>query len=51
MIQILVEGGADVNCLNSMFGRSPLHYAADCGHADAVRLMMEYGGDAKLRDS
>jgi ankyrin repeat protein len=51
MIKILVDGGADVNTANRMFGRTPLHYAADCGHMDCVRLMIEYGGDVTLQDS
>ena len=33
-----------------MFGRTPLHYAADCGHNEAIRLMMEFGADTTVVD-
>ena len=33
-----------------MFGRTPLHYAADCGHSEAIRLMMEFGADTAVVD-
>lgn len=50
MVELLLKNQADPNLQNFMFGRSPLHYASDCGHSDSVVLMMEFGGDIYLHD-
>ncbi|HEV3083499.1 MAG TPA: ankyrin repeat domain-containing protein, partial [Gemmataceae bacterium] len=41
--------GADPNARNDR-QRTPLHRAADNGHADLARLLIEKGADANARD-
>lgn len=50
MCELLLKYKADPNIPNHVFGRTPLHYAVDCGNLDAVRVMLEYNGDPLIRD-
>ncbi|CAG9313745.1 unnamed protein product [Blepharisma stoltei] len=50
MVSILLNNKADPNIPNHMFGRTPLHYAADCGHMESISLMVKAGGDLDLKD-
>jgi ankyrin repeat protein len=50
MIELLLQHNADPNMANFLFGRTPLHYAIDSGHIDAVKLMLEYGADSLILD-
>eukprot|EP00358_Blepharisma_japonicum_P000351 CAMPEP_0202952272 /NCGR_PEP_ID=MMETSP1395-20130829/37290_1 /ASSEMBLY_ACC=CAM_ASM_000871 /TAXON_ID=5961 /ORGANISM="Blepharisma japonicum, Strain Stock R1072" /LENGTH=252 /DNA_ID=CAMNT_0049662029 /DNA_START=12 /DNA_END=770 /DNA_ORIENTATION=- len=50
MIKLLLEFGADPNLPNYMFGRTPLHYAVDCGYLDCVKIMITHGADPSIRD-
>ncbi|OMJ81487.1 hypothetical protein SteCoe_18055 [Stentor coeruleus] len=50
MVELILKSAGDPNLHNYMFGRTPLHYAVDCGHADCVKTMLQYGADSSLRD-
>ncbi|MFO0990843.1 MAG: ankyrin repeat domain-containing protein [Hyphomicrobiales bacterium] len=51
---ILVAAGADVNSKDSLFGKSPLHYAtgydAVHGTQEVVQFLIEHGADVNARD-
>ena len=36
--------------MNVQWGQSPLHYAAQEGHLDIVRILVENGASMSLRD-
>ncbi|SPQ23476.1 8f130bd3-c285-4eb8-adf4-5f175b419792 [Thermothielavioides terrestris] len=42
--KVLLEGGARVDVRDG-YGRTPLHWAAESGNADVVRLLVEAGAD------
>jgi ankyrin repeat protein len=47
-VQVLVANGADINKRGEE-GFTPLHYAAEQGHLDAVRCLLSLGA-ANLQD-
>lgn len=55
MVDILLKADASPNTQNfrvrpRQFGRTPLHYASDCGYADCVKLMMLSGANLSIVD-
>lgn len=42
MMKLLISGGGDVNLCNKN-GASPVYIAAENGHAEAVRLLLDNG--------
>jgi hypothetical protein len=42
--KVLLEAGANAGARDG-YGRTPLHWAADAGHADVVRLLVGAGAD------
>ena len=48
-LRALIAAGEDVNARSEHYGRTPLHFAADNGRADAVALLLENGADTGLR--
>ena len=60
MIRILVERGADMNtvnkvdtnCMNSYYqdGQTPLHMAAEDGHSNNFKTLVELGADVQQLD-
>lgn len=55
MIDLLLKAKASPNAQNfrvrpMQFGRTPLHYASDCGYADCVKLMVRAGADLGITD-
>lgn len=48
--RLLLRAGADANSRDES-GWSPLHHAADRGHAECARLLVEAGADARARGS
>jgi ankyrin repeat protein len=48
-LRALIAAGQDVNARSNIYGRTPLHFAAECGQADAVALLLEHGADVDLR--
>ena len=52
LVRLLVEGGANVACVNSRFlDATPLHCAAHHGHADCVRLLVELGAEVACKST
>jgi len=41
--------GADLNARNK-YGLTPLHKAANWGHVDVARLLLEHGADPTVKD-
>jgi len=48
-VRVLLEAHADVN-VQAENGDSPLHDAAENGHEDVVKLLLDYGANPKLRN-
>ena len=48
--RLLLEHGADVNTLNTNFGRTPLHLAADRGSVDIVHVLLEHDANVGAQD-
>jgi hypothetical protein len=46
---LLIENGANVNAKGSS-GWTPLHYAANDGHIEVVRLLLEHGAEPNIKD-
>lgn len=51
MIEILLRYNANPNIPNTLFGRTPLHFACDCGYEESVLLMLQYKADHQHLDS
>ena len=49
MVKSLLDGGADINCQNSE-SSTALIQATWYGHAVCVRLLLERGADASIKD-
>lgn len=49
VIQMLVEGGVDINTQNAQ-GCSPLHWAAGSGSISVIQFLLDMGADPHLRD-
>ena len=47
MVQLLLDKGADINTVN-IFGRTPLHHAAEYGKIDAAGLLISLGAKPQL---
>jgi hypothetical protein len=43
MVQLLSAAGADLNAVDALLSCTPLHYAVECGHHEAVRVLIEAG--------
>jgi ankyrin repeat protein len=48
-MQLLIQAGSDINARNKS-GRTPLHWAADRGAADAVGWLQGNGADDGLEE-
>lgn len=53
--ELLVLAGGNVNDSGSLFGETPLHFAADCdnaamGNHDMVRFLIAHGADVNAKD-
>lgn len=53
-IVLLVAAGADVNVKDSLYGKSPLHYATGCdvlhGGQEVVKFLIDHGADVNAKD-
>jgi ankyrin repeat protein len=49
-IRVLHASGADVHARSGLFGRSALALAAERGHPETCRLLLELGADASATD-
>lgn len=46
----LIKGGADIDRVENIYGRTPLHTAACNGRGDLVQLLIEAGADQTITD-
>ena len=46
----LLDAGADLDA-RAVNGMTPLHFAAENGHAEAVTTLLEEGADSNVRDN
>jgi|Transcript_23989 ankyrin repeat protein len=51
MCELLLQYKANPNLQNFVTGRTPLHYAVDCGYYECVRILLKYEGNPLLKDS
>jgi ankyrin repeat protein len=49
-VNVLLEGGADVNYRSAYNGRIPLHLACQEGHESVVKVLLESGADVDVAD-
>ena len=50
-IRRLLSAGVSPNCRRVVNGKSPLHYAAQFGYTDMVKLLLDAGADPNMSDS
>lgn len=50
MVDALIKNGTDVNVRNK-FGLTPLHFAADNGHAPTALMLIRSGADINSEDN
>jgi ankyrin repeat protein len=48
---VLIEAGAEVNARETLRGTTPLMWAADEGHAPAMKVLIDAGADIKARSN
>jgi ankyrin repeat protein len=52
---LLVTAGANVNAKDSLYGKSPLHFAMDChaqrGAQEVVQFLIDHGADVNAKDN
>ncbi|KAL4911904.1 ankyrin [Aspergillus aurantiobrunneus] len=41
--KVLLEQGADVDCKDTKYGRTPLSWPAERGHEEVVKLLIQTG--------
>lgn len=51
VVELLLDHGADVECVDDDEGRTPLYCAAIGGHEGAVRLLLDRGADPNAKES
>lgn len=47
---LLKEGGADANSVDTIRGRTPLHYAAEVGAANTLQKLLDFGANRYAQD-
>mmetsp|Transcript_97428 Transcript_97428/g.172553 ORF Transcript_97428/g.172553 Transcript_97428/m.172553 type:complete len:146 (+) Transcript_97428:104-541(+) len=50
-VRVLLEHGADVNCVHGARGTTAAHVAAGSGLAEVLQLLLEAGADVDARNS
>ena len=50
-MRVLIDHGAQVNAKETLRGTTPLMWAADEGHADAIKLLLQRGADIAAKSS
>lgn len=51
ILSLLLSSGCPVDLRDAEQSQTALHYASQCGHADCVRLLLQYGADKMAQDS
>ena len=49
MISEILQKGADINIRN-VYGQTPLHFAADFGHQESMKILIQNGADVNAKD-
>jgi ankyrin repeat protein len=49
-VEVLWKVGADATVKDDLYGKTPLHLAAESGSASAVVVLLKAGADAKAKD-
>jgi len=49
--QILLQGGANVNCIDQTTGRTPLHFAAEAANSAMIEFLIRSGGILDTADA
>ena len=49
-VRLLLEAGADANCVLRRMAVSPLFIASERGHTEVVRLLLRHGASVRLRN-
>ena len=50
VVEMLIQGKADVNVVGGWAGGTPLHWAVEGGHGDVVKILLGNGADRKKAD-
>lgn len=50
-VELMLDGGADINARDRHYGYTPLHWAISNGQTTMAQMLMERGANVNLRDS
>ncbi|KAF4415639.1 ankyrin repeat domain-containing protein [Fusarium austroafricanum] len=51
IVKLLLDKGVEIEAKDSMYGRTPLSWAAQNGHEDVVKLLLNKGAEIEAKDS
>lgn len=47
----MIEAGADINQVNPLKSKCPIHFAAEKGHFEVLQVLLKLNADINVRDS